>query len=371
MAVITVAAALNMRRRFACSGKTIVTGAAGADHLRVIDGENRREHIRRVAVLADIRRRYVPRVFADAVGAVMAANAVARNISVIERCWSPRNRRVTVVAGIGAVEMCGVLAHGGYAVVAGTAGTDHLGVIDSKYRCENVRRVAVLANIAGRNVLRIFAGGIGAVMAINAIARYVQMIEVCGQPAGRRVTVVAGIAAQDVSRRLAGCGDAVMTRSADPDYLGVVDDSSRGKCVRRVTVLANVGRLNMRWRLAGRFGSVVTADAVVGYIRMIEIRRYPAKGSMTIIAVVVARDVCRVLARRSDAVVTGAAGTKHLCVIDRENRCENIRRVAVLTSVGRQDMLGALSSRFGAVVAADAAARDIHMIEIRGQPGNR
>ena len=73
----------------------------------------------------------------------------------------------------------------------------------------------------------------------------------------------------------------------------------------------------MVWRLARRIGAVVTADAVVGDVGVIEIRRYPGNRRMTVVAVVAARDMCRVFASRDGPVVTGDAGAEHLCVIDR------------------------------------------------------
>ena len=55
----------------------------------VIDGKYGRKHVGRVAVLTDIRRLRVGRIFADRICAVMAANTVARNIYMIEICRKP------------------------------------------------------------------------------------------------------------------------------------------------------------------------------------------------------------------------------------------------------------------------------------------
>ena len=71
----------------------------------------------------------------------------------------------------------------------------------------------------------------------------------------------------------------------------------------------------MLWIFAGRDGAVVTADAVTTYVRMIEIRRQPGDCSVAIVAVVAARDVCRMFARGRGAVVTGSATTQYLRVI--------------------------------------------------------
>lgn len=62
----------------------VVTGRAGAKHLRVVDRHHRRKHIRGVAVLANIRCQDVRRVFAGCVRTVMAANAVACDVDVVK-----------------------------------------------------------------------------------------------------------------------------------------------------------------------------------------------------------------------------------------------------------------------------------------------
>jgi len=86
---------------------------------------------------------------------------------------------------------------------------------------------------------------------------------------------------------------------------------------------------------------------------------------MTVIAVIAAGDVRRVLAACNDAVMTGAARAQHLRVVDRENRRPHIAAVTVLANIARLYVRGALARGFGAVVAAEAIARDVDMIEIR------
>jgi len=67
------------RRRHA-----VVTVRTRAEHLGMIDGKYRREHIRRVAVFTDVRRLHMRRVFTGGVCAVMAAKAISGNVHVIE-----------------------------------------------------------------------------------------------------------------------------------------------------------------------------------------------------------------------------------------------------------------------------------------------
>ena len=85
MAVVTGVAALEMRRVLPGGDGPVVTGAADADDLRVVDRIRRRPGDVVVAVLADVRRVQVgQRVFARRADAVVAAGTVVENIVVIE-----------------------------------------------------------------------------------------------------------------------------------------------------------------------------------------------------------------------------------------------------------------------------------------------
>ena len=87
--------------------------------------------------------------------------------------------------------------------------------------------MAVLADIGRRDVGRALAGCVGAVVAADAVARDVHVIEIGREPGDGRVAVVAIIAARDMSRVLAGCRVAVMTGNAGSEYLGVVHHIGR------------------------------------------------------------------------------------------------------------------------------------------------
>ena len=67
MAIITVIAAGDVCRMFATRGNAVMARATGADNLRVINSRSRREHGRAVAVLANVGRQNVCRVFANGV----------------------------------------------------------------------------------------------------------------------------------------------------------------------------------------------------------------------------------------------------------------------------------------------------------------
>lgn len=55
---------------------------------------------------------------------------------------------------------------------------------------------------------------------------------------------------------------------------------------------------------------------------------------MAIVTGVAAGDVCRILARRNVAIVTGAASANDLCVVDPANGREYVRVVAVFAHCG-------------------------------------
>lgn len=113
----------------------------------------------------------------------MATDAIAGDVQVIEIGRPPGYRGVTVIAGIAAGDVRRMFADGCDAVVAGTAITDDLCVIDSKDRRKNIGRVAVLAHITGLDVCRTFADSLDPIMAIDTIAGDVHVIEVRRQPA--------------------------------------------------------------------------------------------------------------------------------------------------------------------------------------------
>lgn len=71
--------------------------------------------------------------------------------------------------------------------------------------------MAVLADVAGLYVCRGLARGLGSVVAAEAIARDIDVIEVRGHPTGCRMAVIAVVATGDMRGILAGRGCTVMT----------------------------------------------------------------------------------------------------------------------------------------------------------------
>ena len=193
--------------------------------------------------------------------------------------------------------------------------------------------MAVFADVAGLNMRLGLAGCLGTVMAAEAIARDVDVIEVRGQPAGRRMTVVAVVATSDMRRVLTCSRQAVMTGAAAADDLGVVHRIHRRPYVAVMAVFANVCRLHVRQGLTGGFDAVVAAETVSDYAGVVKIGRPPGTARMAVITGIAAVDMCGVLAGGRDTVVTRAAGANHLRVVDRERGREHVGIVAVLAYV--------------------------------------
>ena len=78
----------------------------------------------------------------------------------------------------------------------------------------------------------------------------------------------------------------------------------------------------------------------------------------------------RIFSSRSDAIVTGAAGTQNLRMIHCKNRCECRVCVAVLANIGCLNVSEILACGIGAIMAANAVADDVHVTKIRGSKGN-
>ncbi len=131
MAIVAGIAAGNMRRMLADSSDTVMAGTATADNLGVIDGDHRCPYRRVMAIFTNIGRLYMRKVFAGCVRSVMATDTVTGDVYMIEVCWYPCGRDVTVVTGVAAGNVGWVLAGRADAVVATNAIADHAEVIEN------------------------------------------------------------------------------------------------------------------------------------------------------------------------------------------------------------------------------------------------
>ena len=75
------------------------------------------------------------------------------------------------------------------------------------------------------------------------------------------------------------------------------------------------------------------------------------------------------LARRDQAIMAACAGAEHLEVVHALRRLPDTGGMAILTNIGRADMLQALTGRDNAVVATDTALGGRGMIKVGWRPG--
>ena len=340
MTVVTGIAARDVVLVFPGGRNAVMTGTAGADDLRVVDRNDRCEHIGCVAVLADVSRLDVRLVLAGCFGAVMAADAVVGDIRMIEIRRQPGGRRMTVVTGVVALDMCRVLAGGAAAVMTGAAGADDLRVVDRKDRCKDIGCVAVLTNIGSEYVLRAFTSGFAAIVAVDAVTGNIYMVEIRRQPRDRRVTIVAVNTAGNMRRVLSSGRDAVMTGAAGAQHLRVIYACRRRPGDFAMTVFADVCRLYVARNLAGSIRTIMAADAVIKDIGVIEYGRQPARRCVTVIALITRRDMSRCLPGRLDAIVTTDTTTGYGRVIHESNHAPARSNVTVGAFTRRRNMAG-------------------------------
>jgi hypothetical protein len=110
--------------------------------------------------------------------------------------------------------------------------------------------MAILADIRRLDVRGTLAGRLDTVVATDAISGDADMVEIRGQPAGGRVAVVAIIAARDVVLIFAGCRHAIMAGAAGAQHLRMVNRVGRHKRIGIVTVFAHIRCTDMRPTLA-------------------------------------------------------------------------------------------------------------------------
>ena len=162
----------------------------------------------------------------------------------------------------------------------------------------------------------------------------------------------------------------VVTRATGTKDLCVVNGEDRCPYVGVVTILANVRCQNMCRILTRCFDAVVAAHAVARNSNVIEIGRQPSGRRVTIVTIVAAGNVRRVLAGRGGAVVTRATGAEYLRVVDSNCWFPDSLAVAVLAYIGGLNMCGTLTRGINTVVTVDAIADDIEVIEVGRQPGD-
>ena len=130
---------------------------------------------------------------------------------------------MAVVASDAAGYVIDVFAACCYSIMARTAGTKDLSVIDQVCRSPDINAVAILTNSRCLNVHRILASRVDTVMAAGAVTADIDVIEISRQPGHGRMAVVTIVAAGEMVEVLTGCRDAIVTGSTTTKYLRMID----------------------------------------------------------------------------------------------------------------------------------------------------
>ena len=110
----------------------------------------------------------------------MTAGTIIGDTEVIEIRRTPSHCRVAVITGVTARDMGWMFTGGDVAVMACITRTDDLRVVNGKDWRKYVGVVAVLANVAGLNMGEVFADCVDAIVTVDTVTGYVDVIEVCG-----------------------------------------------------------------------------------------------------------------------------------------------------------------------------------------------
>lgn len=152
MAVITVIATGNVRGILTACNCAVMARIASTDDLCVIDGIGRYPRIGRMAVFADRAGLDMRGILTRGIGTVMAAGAIARDVDVVEIRGQPGDGRVAVIAVDATGDIGWVFSCRGDAIVARTATTDDLCVVNGIGWYPDVGIVAVFANVCCLNM---------------------------------------------------------------------------------------------------------------------------------------------------------------------------------------------------------------------------
>jgi len=176
--VIALTAGSDVSRIFPCGYGAVVTGITRAQHLRVVDRVGRCPNCIVVAVFTNVSGLDVRGVLAGYAVAIVTSNTSRHDTRVVEIGWQPCHGRMAIVAINTSRDMRRVLADSDGAVVAGTTGTQNLGVVDRIGGCPQRIVVAILTDIGGLNMRRILARGTNTIVTGGAATDDTGVIEV-------------------------------------------------------------------------------------------------------------------------------------------------------------------------------------------------
>ena len=183
---------------------------------------------------------------------------------------------MAVIAIVAGRDMCWMFTCCRSAVMARTASTDDLCVVDCIGWSEHICIVTIFANVGCLYMRRTLADRVNAVVAAGTIIDDTKVVEVRWPPGDRCMAIVAGIAAGDMCRVFAGCDDAIMAAVAGADDLHVVDGESRRKDIGVVAILANITGLDVCQIFANGIDAVMAVNTLASNVQVVKVGWQPA-----------------------------------------------------------------------------------------------
>lgn len=110
VAVLAIVATVDMCRMFASRSYAVVTGAAGAEYLGVIDCKGWDPQIRCMAILTHVSCLHMRWRFTRCFHTVVTATAIASDVDVVEVGRQPGDSGMAIVAVVAAGDVCRVFA---------------------------------------------------------------------------------------------------------------------------------------------------------------------------------------------------------------------------------------------------------------------
>ncbi|VAW77569.1 hypothetical protein MNBD_GAMMA13-1817 [hydrothermal vent metagenome] len=219
------------------------------------------------------------------------------------------------------------------------------------------------------NVVSILTRRDSAIMALSTGSRcHTIMVEYGRGPAVGGMTIVTGIAAGNMIRRFAQRNAAVVAGETAAEYGGMIHLGHRRPAGWTVTVLTQIVGLDVRAVFARRRGAVMTTGTVTADGTVIERRRGPTVGGMTIVTGIAAGNMIRRFAQRNAAVVAGETAAEYGRMVHFGHRRPAGRTVTVFTQIVGLDVRAVFACRRGAVMTTGAITADGAVIERRRGP---
>lgn len=226
------------------------------------------------------------------------AGAAANHLQVIHFEYGiERERRMAGLAHVGRINVTGILACGGRAIVTAGAASQHLGVVDGLYNPIGIRRMACLAHVGRGDVCNALALRIRTVVARDTIGRDAGVIKLRWYPAAGGVADAALLRGRDVRGRFAGRLGTVMTARAGALHFVVIHGRNGSPCRRGMARRTIGAGGDVRRSFAFRQGAVMAGDARANHLRVVHLCRWrECSRGMARAAIVGGVRMCRPLA---------------------------------------------------------------------------